>query len=89
MRICLIGHYNVKHHDEGARNIAFCMAEELSKNHEVIKLDIKNLSLKKKALPKKNYTIKNFNPKIIHFVVGPNTILTFAVAKALSLFNNA
>jgi glycosyltransferase involved in cell wall biosynthesis len=47
------------------------MAEELSKNHEVIKLDI-----------------KKFNPEIVHFVVGPNTILSFAVAKAFSLFNN-
>ena len=79
MKICLIGHYEVQHQDEGVRNIAFCMAEELSKNHKVIKFDIKNLSLK----------IKNFNPEIIHFVVGPNTILTFAVAKAVSVFNNA
>ncbi len=81
MKICLIGHYEVQHQDEGARNIAFCMAEELSKNHEVIKLDIKDTF--------KFRDIKKFNPEIIHFVVGPNTILTFAVAKALSLFNNA
>ncbi len=94
MKICLIGHYEVQYQDEGARNIAFCMAEELSKNHKIIKIDIKNCSFKKKDLPKKNYPlslsiIKKFNPEIIHFVVGPNTILSFAVAKAVSIFNNA
>ena len=56
------------------------MTEELSKSHEVIKLDIKRTF--------KFREIKNFNPEIVHFVVGPNTILTFAVAKMLSLFNN-
>ena len=81
MRICLIGHYNVKHHDEGVRNIAFYMAEELSRNHEVMKLDIKETF--------KFRDIKKFNPEIVHFVVGPNTILSFAVAKIISLFNNA
>lgn len=80
MRICLIGHYNVKHYDEGARNIAFYMAEELSKNHEVMKQDIRKIKLR---------YIKKFNPGIIHFVVGPNTILSFAVAKIISVFNNA
>jgi glycosyltransferase involved in cell wall biosynthesis len=58
------------------------MAEELSKNHEIIKLDIKNL------FKFKFRDIKKFNPEIVHFIVGPNTILSFAVAKAFSLFNN-
>lgn len=80
MRICLIGHYEVRHQDEGARNTAFYMAEELSKNHEVMKLDIRKIKLR---------YLKKVNPEIVHFVVGPNTIFSFAVAKMLSIFNNA
>ena len=81
MKICLIGHHS-KYPDEGVRNVAAHIAKELSKYHEVMVLDIRKVLYSWKD-------IKSFNPEVIHFVVGPSTVLSFAVAKALSLFNNA
>lgn len=82
MRICLIGHYEVQHQDEGVSNIAFSMAKELSKNHKLMRLDMKKSLLNLRD-------IKKFNPEIVHFIVGPNTIFSFVIAKIISLFNDA
>lgn len=78
LRICLIGHYNVKHHDEGVRNIASHIAEELLKKHEVMKLDIRNVwNLKSWK------EVKSFRPDIIHYILSP-TKSGLIAAKALS-----
>ena len=77
LRICLIGHYNVKHPDEGVRNIAFHIAEELSKTHEILKLDIKDTINNRRC-------IKRFNPEIIHYILSP-TAIGLITAKFISV----
>lgn len=79
LRICLIGHYNVKHHDEGVRTIAFHIAEELSKTHEILKLDVKDTI-------KNLRHIKRFNPEIIHYILSP-TAIGLITAKFISFLN--
>lgn len=73
MRICIIGHYE-KYRNEGGRNIAYSIADELSKRHDIIRLHVWDISLWKK--------IKSFNPEIIHYI--PDTLLAFALPRILS-----
>jgi len=79
MKICLIGEYS-GNLDEGMRNIAFYFAEELSKLHEVLRLDVKKIFLRDSWKRP-----KNFDPQIIHYVPGP-TIKSFVLLKILSLY---
>lgn len=73
MKICLIGHYE-KYRNEGGRNIAYCIAEELSKCHDVMRLYVWDISCWRK--------IRAFHPDIIHYI--PDTLLAFALPGILS-----
>jgi glycosyltransferase involved in cell wall biosynthesis len=78
MKICLIGHFS-GHPDEGVKNLAFNLYKELSKSHEVMKIDIRKILKYWKDF-------KKFDPEIIHFIVGPSTVLSFVISKVLSLY---
>jgi len=78
-RVCFIGHYNLKHYDEGVRNVGFHLAEEMSNRHEVLKLDIKDML-------KISRTVKKFNPEIIHYILSP-TLIGLISAKFFSALN--
>jgi len=82
MKICMIGDYS-PNQDEGFKNIAFYLTNELSKRYELL-----NLDTKKVFSPRFWIDIKKFNPKIIHYVPG-RTIKSFMILKALAYFNNA
>lgn len=77
MRICVVGDFS-NNHDEGFKNIAFYLTKEISKKHEVLKLNIKKI-----------YTLefwrelKKFNPQLIHHLTAP-TVYSFIVLKLIS-----
>lgn len=79
MRICFVASFNEQKGkgDMGTKNVAKALANEISKNHEVLKIDIKDLSSWKKA--------KAFKADIIHFVLAPTT-LGFIAARLFSLY---
>jgi len=78
MKICIVGHFS-GNQDEGVKNVAYNILYQLSLNHEVYRVDIRSIY-------KHLYTIRRFNPSIVHFVVGPNSILSFILAKLVSLW---
>ena len=83
MRIGLIGEY-AENLDEGMKNLAVHLAYELSKRHEVLPLDTRNLFLRSFW----RY-IKKFNPQMIHYVPGPS-IKSLMIVKTIGLYcNNA
>lgn len=75
MRICLVGHF-VNRPDEGVRKVASRLAQEISKQHEVMTLNISSVGSWRK--------IRAFCPDIIHFVICP-TFRGLAAAKFISL----
>jgi glycosyltransferase involved in cell wall biosynthesis len=79
MRICFVSHFNSNKGtgDIGTKNVAINLADTVSKHHEVIKIDIKDLGSWKKA--------RDFKPDIIHFVLAPTTF-GFITAKIFSSF---
>jgi glycosyltransferase involved in cell wall biosynthesis len=82
LKICLIGEY-FGNHDEGMRNIAYYLSKELSKKHEVLPLDPRNILFRDFWRE-----FKNFNPQIIHYVPGPS-IISLMLVKALKFYTNA
>jgi glycosyltransferase involved in cell wall biosynthesis len=79
MRLCLLGEY-AGNLDEGMRKVSFHFAEELSKEHQVLTLDLRDVFTK--GFWK---SIKNFNPQIIHYVHGPS-LKSFILLKVLSRY---
>ena len=79
LKICLLSDYS-GHFDEGVRNITFYLMKELSKNHEVKPLDLKNVLTSRFWRD-----IKDFCPQVIHCIPGP-TIFTFIIMKLLKLY---
>ena len=77
MKICLIGEY-AGDLDEGMRKVSFHFAEKLSKEHQVLTSDLRNVFTKEFWKD-----IKNFNPNIIHYIHGPS-IKSFVLLKMLS-----
>lgn len=77
MKICYIVH-NYKNLDEGVRNVAFNLEKELSKQHDTVRLNIKDIF-------KNLWSIRRYQPDIIHFIVGPSTIFSFIISKILSI----
>ena len=67
MKICLLGEYS-GNLDEGARNISFYIAKELSKHHHVLTLDLRNIF--HKAFWK---AIRSFSPQVVHYIHGGST----------------
>ena len=79
MNICIIGEYT-SDLDEGYKNIAFHLSEELSKNHEVMRLNVKKIySI---ALWK---NVKEFEPQIVHYLTAP-TLSSFIVLKLIKKY---
>ena len=79
MKICLLGEYNEKL-DEGMRKVSYHFAEELTRQHQVLTLDLRNVFTK-------NFwkDIKVFNPEIIHCIQGPSVKLLILL-KIISVY---
>ncbi|HII94942.1 MAG TPA: glycosyltransferase family 4 protein [Candidatus Methanofastidiosum sp.] len=65
MKVCIIGDFS-ENLDEGLKNIAYHIADNLSKNIEIQLINVKNI-ITLATLRK----IKIFHPDIIHYVPGP------------------
>jgi glycosyltransferase involved in cell wall biosynthesis len=79
MRIGLVAEYS-GNPDEGMKNVALHLARELSNRHEVIMLDLKNITVRFWR------DARNFQPNIIHYIPGP-TLISLTIAKALALLS--
>lgn len=79
MRVCLLGEYN-ENLDEGMRKVSYHFAEELTKRHQVLTLDLRNVFTKTFWRD-----IKVFNPEIIHCIQGPSVKL-FILLKIISVY---
>ena len=79
MRICLLGEYRGSL-DEGMRNITFYFADQLSRTHQTLTLDLRDVF--SKSFWRK---IRDFSPDIIHYVHGPS-IRSFMLTKMASLY---
>lgn len=82
MRICLVGDFS-QNHDEGLKNIAHYLAEELSAHHEVLRFNIKEFYSVRHLI-----TLKKFKPQLIHYIPGP-TIKSFYITKILGRYCKA
>jgi glycosyltransferase involved in cell wall biosynthesis len=79
MKICLLGEYS-GNLDEGMKKVASHFAEELSKEHRVLTLDLRG------AFTKVFWKdIKNFESEIIHYIPGPS-LKSFILLKIISLY---
>ena len=81
MKICLVGDFS-SNRDEGLKNIAHYIADNLSKHRDVqlLKINVKNiLSLSTLGV------IKKFHPAIIHYVPGP-TNKSFILLKIIGIY---
>lgn len=83
MRVCLIGEYS-GNLDEGMRNMAFYLARELSKNNDVLTLD---LNIRNIASPNTWRKVRAFKPQIIHYIPGP-TLISFAITRIMALVSS-
>lgn len=79
MKICLLGESS-RILDEGMRKTSFCLAQELSKNEQVMLLDLRRIF--SKTFLKE---IREFNPDVIHYVHGPS-LKSFILLKFVSFF---
>ena len=81
MKVCIIGDFS-SNLDEGLKNIAHYIADNLYKNRDVqlLKINVKNiisLSILRR--------MKNFHPAIIHYVPGP-TNKSFILLKIIAIY---
>lgn len=78
MKICVVGDFS-DNLDEGYKNIAHYLTNELSNQHEIMKLNVKKI-----------YTFEfwkslgHFDPEMVHYLTAP-TILSFVVLKLISI----
>ena len=79
MRICFVAYFNDEggKGDIGTRTVARHLADGVSKRHEVLRVDVRNIGSWRKA--------KAFGPDIIHFVFAPTT-MGFVAARIFSLY---
>jgi glycosyltransferase involved in cell wall biosynthesis len=75
MKICLVGHLGNRP-DEGVRKLAYCLANLLAKQHDIMTLNISCLTSWRK--------IRAFQPDIIHYILCP-TGIGLVTAKIISL----
>ena len=80
MNICLLGEYSGDL-DEGMKKVSSYFAEELSKRHKVLTLDLKNITFDRNFWK----VIKSFDPKIIHYIHGPS-IKSLMLLKFISIY---
>jgi glycosyltransferase involved in cell wall biosynthesis len=78
LKIYVIG-YSSKNNDEGIRNICHKMYQQISERHKTQYCDVNNVT-------KIFSDLKNFNPDIIHFFVGPSTIFSFILCKLIRVY---
>jgi glycosyltransferase involved in cell wall biosynthesis len=76
MRVCLVGHH-VNNPDEGARNVTFQLFKTLAKQHQVTAINICNIG--------EWFRISAYRPDVVHFLLGPASVLSFVAAKTISL----
>lgn len=82
MRICLLGEFDSEL-DEAMRKTASYLYEYLSRDHNVLKADLRNIfSIKFWR------DIREFNPSVIHYVSG-SSLLSFALLKIISIYSNS
>ena len=79
MNVCLLGHFSDSL-DEGFKNIAFNLSENLKKKNNIMNID--NRSLLSILLWLR---LKKFNPDIFHIISGP-TLKGFVILKTLKFF---
>ena len=79
MKICMIGEYSGDL-EEAMRKTTFYLSEELSKQHQVLPLNIKKTFFRSFWRD-----IKKFNPQIIHYVHGPS-IKSLMIVKTLAFY---
>ena len=79
MKVCLLGVYN-ENLDEGMIKSSFYINKELSKNHQTLPLDLRTVTSKSFWRE-----LKEFNPKIIHYIHGA-TLKSFTLLKIISLY---
>jgi glycosyltransferase involved in cell wall biosynthesis len=79
MKVCLLGVYN-ENLDEGMIKSSFYITNELSKNHQILPLDLRKVTSKSFW---KN--LKEFNPQIVHYIHG-SSFKSFLLLKIISLY---
>lgn len=79
MRICLVADYSEP--DEARKVIAHNLHKELSKNHEVLRADIRSIS--SVDFWKR---IREFEPHVIHYIPGASP-LSFAITKFMKILS--
>lgn len=79
MKICLLGEFR-GNLDEAARKISFYISKELSKRHEILSLDLREIL---SITFWKN--LKKFDPQIIHYIHG-GSLRSFMLLKIFSLY---
>lgn len=79
MRICFVAYFNDKggKGDMGTKTVARHLADGISKTHEIMRVDVRDIGSWRKA--------KAFRPDIIHFVFAPTT-MGFVAARIFSLY---
>ena len=84
VRLCIVGHFgpSVAEGDVGTRNVNASLAQELTRRHEVMCLDIRSV----RSWPR----LRGYRPDIIFFILGPATLMSFPVMAAVrSLWRRA
>ena len=79
MRICLVADYSTP--DEARKVIAHNLHRELSKNQEVLKADIRNISSVSFW-----ERVREFEPQVIHYIPGASP-LSFAITKTMKILS--
>lgn len=79
MRICLVADYSTP--DEARKVIAHNLYREFSKNHEVLKADIRSIS--SVGFWKR---VRKFEPQVIHYIPGASP-LSFAITKTMKILS--
>jgi len=79
LRICLVADYSEP--DEARKVIAHNLYKELSKNHEVLRADIRSIS--SVGFWK---GVRKFEPQVIHYIPGASPI-SFAITKTMKILS--
>jgi len=79
LRICLVADYSTP--DEARKVIAHNLYRELSKNHEVLKAEIRSIS--SVVFWKR---VRKFEPQVIHYIPGASP-LSFAITKTMKILS--
>lgn len=79
MKVCLLGEFHGDL-DEGMRKSSFHISHDLSKNHQLLLLDLRKVTLKSFWRD-----LNEFNPEIVHYIHG-SSIKSFLLLKIISLY---